>query len=289
MRSTSIKELHTWLASLQGLVETKSCKSPEFLRPFHLVSLAITLKQNNATKFQLPANLSGYASRMKLWEAVGLVNPLPLHQETDASGRFLPIEALTSRDKVNECSERLARITTNAKLDESSRKSLDTSVSELIDNCYAHAGISESLHGVACAQFWANGFLAQIAIADDGIGIRQSLENAETTDVRDRVSDANACELATELGVTSKPSGHAGYGLALARQMLENNGGTLIVCSGQEWFITTGGICKSGSMGVNWNGSLIVCEFNTNRPLSTGDVYAKWAPVRGYEHDDFDF
>jgi anti-sigma regulatory factor (Ser/Thr protein kinase) len=254
-----------------------------------LVSLAITLKQNNASKFQLPTNLNGYASRMKLWEAVGIANPIPIQQEKDSGGRFLPIEALTSRDKVDECSARLAKITTHANIDESSRKSLDISISELVDNCYAHAGISESLHGVACAQFWTNGFLAQIAIADDGMGIRQSLESAETSEVRDRVSKSNACELATELGVTSKPSGHAGYGLALARQMLENNGGTLIVCSGQEWFIASGGVCNSGSMGVNWRGTLIVCEFNTNRPLSTGDVYEKWAPVKGYEHDDFDF
>jgi hypothetical protein len=130
--------------------------------------------------------------------------------------------------------------------------------------------------------------LAQIAIADHGIGIRKSLEKAETVEVRNRAATSNACEIATELGLTSKPSGHAGYGLALARQMLENNEGTLIVCSGQEWFVSEKGKTSHGSMGVNWQGSLIVCEFNTNKPLSTADVYAQWPPVRGYENDDFD-
>ena len=60
-----------------------------------------------------------------------------------------------------------------------------------------------------CAQVWAGGRKAQIALVDTGIGIRTSLGlNATYTQ---RLSSENACEMATEYGVTGKPGkGHAG-------------------------------------------------------------------------------
>ncbi|MDP3164401.1 MAG: hypothetical protein Q8N06_02940 [Hydrogenophaga sp.] len=289
MTKTSIQELHEWLSQLQALVEAKTCKSPAFLRPFHLATLALVLKGQRAAEVGIPDHLMDYANRMHLWQAIGLKPPASAGRERDSSGRFLPVEPLVSRDAVNECSKRLAAMTDQADLDKRSQQSLDTSVSELVDNCFAHAGLVEPhLHGVACAQLWLKGNLGQIAIADRGMGIRRSLENAETEEIRGRVRSSNSCELATELGVTSKPSHHAGYGLALARQLMHQNGGTLMVVSGQEWFCGTGNSTHSGDRGVNWPGTLIVCEFNTERPLRVSEVYASWPPVRGYTNDDFD-
>lgn len=290
MNSTSIGELHDWLAQLQALVETKVCKSPAFLRPYHLATLALVLKSERAAQIGIPDHLLTYANRMHLWQAIGLPPPFGGAVEHDATGRFLPVEPLVTRDAVDECARRLAALTKQANLDQQSHSSLDISVSELVDNCFAHAGINADLHGVACAQLWRKGNLAQIAIADKGMGIRSSLEQAETVEVRERVALGNCCELATELGFTSKPSQHAGYGLALARQLIARNGGTLAVVSGQEWFYSSSSGTMCGNRGVNWKGTLIVCEFNTDRPLSTADVYASWEqPVRGYTNDDFDF
>lgn len=290
MTKTSIQELHEWLSQLQALVETKACKSPAFLRPYHLVTLALVLKEQRAAEVGIPNHLMDYANRMHLWQAIGLQPPASSKGERDPSGRFLPVEPLVSRDAVYECSKRLAGITEQANLDEASQRSLDTSISELVDNCFAHSGLTAPhLHGVACAQLWLKGNLGQIAIADKGMGIRRSLESAETEEVRRRVSTSNSCELATELGVTSKPSHHAGYGLALARQLMQQNAGTLMVISGQEWFCGSGNSTRTGNRGVNWPGTLIVCEFNTERPLRVSDVYASWPPVRGYTSDDFNF
>lgn len=290
MKVTTVPELQLWLASMQELAERKTCKSPEFLRPFHFVTLALTLRSQKAEQIAIPGHLSSYASRMKLWQAVGISPPAGSSIEHDATGKFLPLEPLNSRDTVFDCSSRLASITTHANIDSDSIKGLDTSIAELVDNCFAHALVTDDLHGVACAQHWPKGRLAQIAIADMGIGFRKGFENADTAVLRERVKYTNACQIATELGVTSKSSaGHAGYGLALARQLMEMNEGTLIVYSGQEWFCSARGKHTSGTMGVNWPGSIVVCEFNTNRPLNTADVYAEWPPVRGYENDDFDF
>lgn len=282
--------MQSWIAQLQALAMNKTCRSPEFLRPFHFVTLALTLKANHAGQISLPPTLAGYARRMKLWESVGLAAPPQLHREHDASGRFLPIEQLTSRDAVYECAQRIAQITKIANLEEEAHTSLDTSMAEIIDNCFSHAEIQGDLHGLACAQYWARGNRAQVAIADMGVGIRTSLEKADTEDVRTRARASNCCALATELHVTSKSSGgHAGYGLALARQLLQKNGGTLIVYSGKEWCRGDGDFWTDGNTGVNWDGTIVVVEFMTDKPLSTKAVYDSWEPVRGYEHDDFDF
>lgn len=290
MRHTRISEIQSWLQSLEDLVQTRTCTAPEFFRPFHFISLALALKAERAGRIVLPDSLRGYAERMHLWEAIGLTPPRS-KREFDASGRFLPIEALRSRAHVEECAERIARIALHANMPEGSHNSLGIALSELMDNCFSHAGVNgDELHGLACAQYWPRGNLLQIAIADMGIGIRRTFEVADSQEYRDRVAAGNSCSLATELGASSKiHNGHAGYGLALARQLAEQNSGTIAVCSGSEWFHSSAGKSIEGANAVAWNGTLVVVEFNTNVQLSTQQVYQTWPPVRGYTDDDFNF
>lgn len=291
MNHTPISEVQGWLGQLSELVTHKTCRAPEFFRPFHFVSLALVLKARRAQDIQLPDTLHDYAARMHLWEAIGLRPPRRRGQERDAVGRFLPIEPLRSRAHVEDCSDRIADIAQRARATEESRRSLSIAVSELMDNCFSHAGAgNDGLHGLACAQFWPRGNLMQIAIADMGIGVRATFEQADRDEFRSRVQGANCCTLATELGASSKlDNGHAGYGLALARQLAEQNKGTITVYSGHEWFHSTRGTCTEGAHAVPWNGTMIVAEFDTTTPLSTQAVYQTWPTVRGYDDEDFDF
>src|SRR3546814_10636062 len=73
-------------------------------------------------------------------------------------------------------------------------------LSELSENCYAHARIKDDLHGLVCAQAWQRGGRAQIAIADSGVGLRASL--AENATPADMVFGSNAAEVATRYGVS---------------------------------------------------------------------------------------
>lgn len=291
MKHTSIREIHSWLEQLEALLAEKTCQAPEFLRPFHFISLALMLKSKGARGITLPHSLRPYAARMHLWEAIGLPSPRRHSQERDALGRFLPIEPLRSEADIQDCSDRLAAITSLAKASEESCQSLSIAVSELIGNCFSHANAErEGLHGLACAQYWPRGQLMQIAIADMGVGIRNTFDQADREEFRLRVKEMNCCTLATELFASSKlDNGHAGYGLALARQLTEQNRGTMTVYSGHEWFHSSNGQCSEGANGVGWQGTMIVAEFNTANPLSTQAVYQNWPPVRGYEDDDFNF
>lgn len=290
MEQTTASEVANWLANLDSLKQTKTCKAPEFFRPFHFVSLALVLKANRAGRIELPDTIKSYATRMHLWEAVGLKAPAR-YNEYSSEGKFVPIETLRSRDQVNDCSARVMAIASRARLSKEAKESLDIAISEIMDNCFAHAGIEDGgLHGLACAQYWPRGDLLQIAIADMGIGIRSSLECADKEEVRARAALENCCELATQLHTTSKSQkGHAGYGLALSRQLVSNNGGTMGVYSGHEWLHVAGTDSQNGDQSVGWPGTLVLLEFDTKSIISTQKVYQTWPQVRGYSDDDFDF
>lgn len=288
MKHTRPEEVVAWLTNLATLAETKSCKAPEFFRPFHFTTLALVLKANRAGRVELPDSIKSYATRMHLWEAIGLRPPMRVN-ENDAVGKFLPIEPLRSREQVADCAKRVSGIATRAMMNEESRESLSTALSELIDNCFSHACITDGLHGLACAQYWPKGNLLQIAITDAGIGIKESFKNADSEEMRNRAALMNSCTLATELHASSKlHHGHAGYGLALARQLAESNGGTVGVYSCNEWFHCSHGVSQENTLDVPWQGTLVIVEFNTAQTLSTQQVYQSWPPVRGYTNDDFD-
>ncbi len=290
MTPTNITDITNWIQSLNDGLLGHSFAAPSFVRPYHLVTAALALRATKSNLLTLPEHVATYADRMGLWSAIGRHNPSFASATRDPLARFLPIEPLKSRDAVHECANRLSEIAIHANMSEASHSSLDVAIAEILDNCFAHGGVTDELTGIACAQFWRNGNLAQIAIGDSGLGIRATLDAAETPDVRLEGKSANACAFATELGVSSKLNkGHAGYGLALARQLMRQNGGTLVVYSGSEWCIGAGEAFNMGDQSTHWQGSLVVLEFNTAGRLSTQEIYGAWPPVKGYENDDFDF
>lgn len=265
------------------------CRSPSFLKPLHFVTLAHVIRREGMINLSLPEHLQQYASRMHLWDAIGMPAPVSV-RELNACGRFVPLEPLRDKHAVHDCAQRLAGITSSARLSASGVDSLATAISELLDNCFAHSGAEDGFFGLVCAQYWRKANLLQIAISDTGVGIRANLLQADTLRIRERAQEMNCCELATQLHASSKlQNGHAGYGLALARQLAEQNGGALLLASGHEYFRSVEGVVQSGVTERPWTGTLVIVEFNTGAQLDIGSIYKSWPPVRGYEDADFDF
>ena len=286
MSPTTIYGVQTWIAQVARLIEQQRCNCPTFFRPYHFVVLALQLAQHRANSLGLPAALQQYAARMQLWESIGLESPVTVTQR-DPLGRFVPLVRLEQREAIWDTAKQLAEITSTYGADERTTDAVATSMSEIMENCFAHARVEAGLTGLACAQSWPQGNLAQIALADKGIGIRSSLQ--ENPDLWGLLNEGNSCEIATRLGITSKPDlGHAGYGLALTRQLLERAGGRLIVVSGSEWVQAYGERCTTGTLPSPWQGTIAVLEWKTNRPLRLKDVYDSWPLPTGFEHDDFD-
>ncbi len=286
MQATRIDEITKWVANVEELVRSGKCKCPSFFRPYHFLILAMELKRNKATNVALPETFTRYAARMRLWQAVDMEPPIFV-EEYNARGKFHPVERLVDQNAVDETSESLVEIFRRAGIGDAAVDGARTVVQELLGNCFAHAESDNGLHGLACAQFWPGGNMAQIAICDSGIGIRVSL--SDNVEYLVELAKRNACEYATEYSITSKPGrGHSGYGLTLARDLMEQGKNTIFVVSHDEYFYSSGGKSGKGQMPLALEGTLVILEWDTRVPLDLRQVYDAWPLPEGMSDDDFD-
>lgn len=292
MQATKPHDIDAWLSDLQILVRNGRVEAPVFLKPMHLVTMSLALKEQRSAKLTFPERLMGYAARMGVWEAVGLECPVVVRKKRHAGDKFCETTRLTDRARVGDVASKLARIAFSNQpppRDDISNESVYMMLSELAENCYAHARIKDDLHGLACAQAWQRGGRAQIAIADSGIGLRASLaENAATSDM---VFGANAAEVATRYGVSSKPElGHKGYGLTIARGIAESNESSMLyVHSHGETFSVTNGETASyrSTIHQSFPGTMVVFEWSIDSRLDVTSVYNSWPKAEGGSDDDY--
>lgn len=286
MNFMNLFDINRALIGMEELSNTgRTKKTPFFYRPFHFVVLALTLKRCGTDRFEMTGGdnqFTRYAARMHLWDAIGLEPPLRI-PELDPTGRFHPLTAIDNPDKADTVSAELAHLFGHD--GNQSVKSIDQTVAELVGNCYAHSAIEDGLRGFVCAQRWPKANKAQIAIGDSGIGVRQSL--AASHEYMDVLQQMNSCELASTYEVTSKRGkGHSGYGLTLARDLIQNNGGAFFLLSNDEYYISKAGRQESGNLGAPIHGTVVVLEWNTQIPLSAKEVYDGWPSLEGDDYDD---
>ncbi|WP_312433851.1 ATP-binding protein [Janthinobacterium sp.] len=285
MNRTSSADVEHWLSQLETLQQTQRCDSPRFMKPFHLATLAHSLRQRNATQLALPEKIEGYADTMNLWGALDIVSPFP-PKERRAAGRYHPVELLKDEASIDGAATALANLFRSVCSNERTIDAIQTMLRELIGNCYAHSAVTDGVYGVICAQVWAGGRKAQIALADSGIGIRASLQQNHL--LFDRLNVENSCEIATEYGVTGKPGkGHSGYGLAVARGLLERNNGVLYVRSGHEAFYLSSNAAQKFSTDSKWDGTLLVIEWDLDQQMDIKVVYESFPLPEGLDDDDF--
>jgi anti-sigma regulatory factor (Ser/Thr protein kinase)/ABC-type transporter Mla MlaB component len=120
----------------------------------------------------------------------------------------------------------LAWISERTGLGEEAQSTVRKLVWDLAQNVLVHAEIGG---GIATARVDSRDATLELAVADCGIGIRESLVRGELPDVGD---DASAVMAALRPGVTSDPGSGKGMGLYLAKRVLARNKGSLIVRSG---------------------------------------------------------
>lgn len=287
MKFTTPLDIESWLHNLDLLSANGRCPAPKFIKPYHLATLGQKMRLTSMSEFQVPEKFVPYANTMKLWESLGLAPPSSISTRR-ASGRYYPIELLRDVTKIEDMAAALVELLTSICSDIRTQDSIGTMLRELIDNCYSHAEVPDGVFGLVCAQVWTGGDKAQISIVDTGIGIRSSL--SLNSDLASRLATENACEMASEYGITSKPGrGHSGYGLAVARALMEQNCGNLIIRSGKEGFSCTNGIHSHFRTKLDLNGTLLVIEWNLSVPMNIGDVYRSFPLPEGMTNDDFDF
>lgn len=259
-------------------------KLPSFYRPMHFIGLALTLQKRRPKNFTIQQNheFLRYTTRMQLWESLGLPSPLKVSQ-LNPRGRFHPLTPLQSPQAVDKISSELAHLFSSEGAE--NKSSIEIAVAELVGNSFAHSSSQNGDYGFVCAQKWPRANKAQIAIGDSGIGIRASLDTS--SEFSNILLKRNACELATEYEVTSKRGkNHSGFGLTLARSLIQNNNGTFLLVSYDEYLIDKGAYADIGILQTPFPGTLVVMEWHTNIPLSATEVYNSWPSP---EENDYDF
>lgn len=286
MIRTSINEINLWLNQLHSANNASYKIHSKFIKPYQLLTLTLLLKKQNIKDFDITEYVKNYTIRMGVWEVAGLNSPHNIIHH-NSKGKFLPITNIESEASVFESAVNLANIAIdNNSFLEKSRNDILIVLNELLGNCYHHSE-REGFYGLACAQNWKKSNTIQISIIDDGIGIRESLrQNPELSEL---ISNNNACEIASRFGITSKPEkGHAGYGLALARELTKHNKGNFILISGSEGFAEYDNKPISFDLKHSWKGTMLIIEWNTNNIINTKQVYDSWPLPRGFTDDDFD-
>jgi len=190
-----------------------------------------------------------YAAHMGFFKALNIDfgnNP----GEARGSRTYLPITVLSIRELQKEAALKaihagqllenhathLARLLTQ----EDSSHLVDTltyTLREIMRNAVEH---SETDSFQYCGQYWPNTNTVQIAILDNGVGVRKGLSNNPKLRI---LSDDHALRLSTLPGITGKPDrskiedyddwANSGYGLYLTKRLC-TKGGSFFICSGNK-------------------------------------------------------
>lgn len=277
MEWTTLEDVEWWIEQISNAKPGVKFDGPTFLRPFHFGVLANHVHRLGATEVTVPETLQGYATRMRLWQSVGLEAPSKVH-ERNPGGRFHPLSPIVSETTAQDIAAEILEVFRGAGTsDKRTLNAIDTALSEIFSNCFFHAEAGREICGLACAQSWPHARLAQVVVADVGIGIRNSL--GANPEYQERLRRENAAELATELGVTSKPApggAHSGYGLTVARQLMEKHGGNFLLLSGNDGFRAMEHESQARELRIRWPGTIVALEWRTDRPFDIGAVYGDW-------------
>jgi len=181
-------------------------------------------------------------------------------------------------------------------LSASSAKSLGIAFAELIENVVKHAGIQSDAW--LFANYHPKPGIMHMAICDRGRGIRQSFLESDSDAVRQigehPVDWISKC---TDPLVTSKTTGHAGYGLYVVRELCRRNTGSLLLLGGRPSYKIEfreqagGGLREEESVlqvAQPWNGTFLGLNLKLDQPLPLGEIYASLPPPRGYAAEDTD-
>jgi hypothetical protein len=218
---------------------------------------------------------------------------------TQGNDRFVPftilrIQTITDeadkswkpeQDIIEQRSEQLAQILSQQE-GTNLVDALTFSIREIMRNVYEHSG-SKSIE--YCAQYWPTYHKVEIAIADNGIGLRESLKLNPFVEVE---NDSDAIQQALMPAISSKnykgaridtsnPWHNSGFGLYMSSRICRL-GGSFLVCSGDH------GI-KLNEMGKEHidldhlcTGTVVRMVLNTSKLSELNSMLAKFRE-EGYE------
>ncbi len=191
-------------------------------------------------------------------------------QEIDGrSPAILGCEAFTGSDGVDRARAALYRqLAIHTDWSSSSLTAIAGMIFELSENVIQH---SETTGGIAVLRICPTQQRIALAIADSGIGIRESLvRNPEFSDIDD---DLTAITKAVGARTTGEAGTGGGMGLFLARCQVRSNGGSFMVRSGEACREENDALSRSRHLPY-LHGTLVAVEGRTDVPFDYDETVA---------------
>jgi len=163
---------------------------------------------------------------------------------------------------------------------------------ELVENIHRHAGQTHTA-AFACAQVYPERKKLTVSIVDTGMGLAQSIASGSNPDLAARLlrKGESALALATAPLLTSKPDRHSGYGLYVATELIQRNGGTFRIISGTESLTLYRKYGRRhervAAIDRGWQGTWITMIIDLDSVLPIGDVYLTLPAAEDAEKEDF--
>lgn len=172
----------------------------------------------------------------------------------------------------------LKTLTSHFEIEVSILQALSYCFYEILDNVHIHSG---KPLGTAITNFDAEKEVLRVLVADDGMGIRQSLaENEKFHDI----TEADAIRICIEDSVTDGKG--MGFGLYATSRLMRNVGLQFILHSGNHKLIYRGDSTEVIENGY-WQGTIVYMEITTSKEIDPNEVVDHRTDAEGQYNESF--
>lgn len=231
------------------------------------------------TNFKSGSSAKSYAANMGFYhsvyqefgkrpgEARGSETYIPI---TELDFEKLRVEDISIYDHIEKVSAHISNILSRG--DKNLGDYLSYSIRELIRNVLEHSGSNSLWYA---GQYWKSNGIVEVAILDEGIGIKNSVEKSKKIKV---MNDFEAILLSLEPGISKSGIGreskdeydNTGFGLYMISRFCKE-AGDIAICSGRDCLIIKDGVVNKYS--TNFEGTAIRIRLNPNKLSNSKEVF----------------
>lgn len=223
-----------------------------------------------------------YASRVNFFNLLGLEYSENFTRRTSA-GKFTELTPY-NKENIKDIFEQIfAIIISNVNIVIEVKQLLYCCLYEIMDNVLNHSAFPKIYEGDGwcCAQYFPSSDELRIIICDTGVGIHTALTKHPKS-IHQNKTEKEALELCTQKGVTNSEG--MGFGLFATAEFIKENGGEMIIYSGNHFSNTLEGT-KSVYEGDYWQGTFVYMKINTQISVD----YKRIMPDGHTLPDDYQF
>ncbi len=257
-----------------------------WIEPVGLVAITAAIRwlkiNNPKSKIRIvpSAYIQSYFDRMDFMK--DLMDERPTLSTKKVNQGLVEIESMNcmgghAEEEIEEKSTSLSTFLVQTTQDADIRSNIRYCLSEFFNNVASHSDSSFGCY--YCGQRWPSRSTIQVAIADCGIGIKESLNRSGNCGAIKTDHEAIKTALKPEVSgynpaFYSSGYEHAGYGLTASKETITRNVGEIMIASGSGLYSESPDNGEEFStMEGYWQGTLIVLELSVSNYIhGYGDI-----------------